>query len=158
MVMRPNKLIKTPPASRGNSPNRNNGKLSTSNPTTPNKSNSTPKSSPSKSKLGRSSSVKNSPNRSIVNNNRVNPISPQRRNNSNKLTPKRNNSPMKAMQNGLNSLRKASPARTPPDFEFIINNNTRQRQLIKSSSNRSSRGTSPAKSENSTILHSRGSE
>lgn len=154
MVMKTNKLMKTPPTSRGNSPNRNNNNNKTSaiNSTTP-------KSSPIKSKLNVTNSIRNSPNKS--NNNNVTSPSLKRNNNSNsRSTPKRSKSPMKAIQNGINTIRKASPARTPPDFEFIINSNTKQRQLIKSSSNRSSRGTSPAKSECSsvTLLRSRGSE
>lgn len=98
MVMRPTKLIKTPPTSRGNSPNRSNGKKAT--PTR---------------KKGAPSPVRASP-------------------------------------------FKASPAPTPPDFEFILRNSSKQRQVVRSSSNRSSRGTSPVKSENSFLLHSRGSE
>lgn len=105
MVMRPTKLARTPPTSRGNSPARNGGKQ-----TTPTRKKPSP--SPTKAKA----------------------------------------SPIRA------SPIKASPVRTPPDFEFIIRNSSKKRQLVKSSSNRSSRGTSPAKSENSFILHSRGSE
>lgn len=128
MVMRPTKLAKTPPTSRGSSPNRNNGNKKAIPTPTRKRSDSSPvRASPVKA-----SPVRNSPSRVKA-------------------------SPVKASPVNSSAF-KASPVRTPPDVEFIIRNSSKQRQLVRSSSNRSSRGTSPAKSENSFLLHSRGSE